>query len=85
MTALYRIRIKGHLDSNWADEFDNMAMDHLVDGSTQLLGRVDQSALHGILARIHALGLTLLEVTCEAKEGATRGTGICWRKGEGEH
>lgn len=72
MANIYRIRIKGHLDSNWADEFENMAMDHLVDGSTQLLGRVDQSALHGILTRIHTLGLTLLEVTCEAEAGATR-------------
>lgn len=85
MTALYRIRVKGYLDANWADEFENMAMDHLVDGSTQLLGSVDQSALHGILARVHALGLTLLEVTREAEEGATCGTGICLCKGEGEH
>jgi len=72
MPALYRIRVKGYLDVNWADEFENMAMTHLVDGSTQLLGRVDQSALHGILTRIHTLGLTLLEVTREAEAGATR-------------
>ena len=63
MTELYQIRIKGHLDPDWADEFDGLTLSHLEDGTTLLQGTVaDQAALHGILARIRDLGLPLLTV-----------------------
>ncbi|MCP4167918.1 MAG: hypothetical protein GY759_18775 [Chloroflexi bacterium] len=63
MTSAYRIRIKGHLDSSWVDWFDGFNIVHQPDGTTLLIGAVvDQPALHGLLARIHSLGLHLLLV-----------------------
>jgi hypothetical protein len=64
--ALYRIRVKGRLDGTWSDWFDHLALSINYDGGasiTTLFGPVrDQSALHGLLARIRDLGLTLLLV-----------------------
>lgn len=61
----YRIRVKGHLSPEWADWFGWVALEHLPDGQTLLSGWIpDQAALHGILARIHSLNLTLIAVNC---------------------
>jgi hypothetical protein len=63
MTEIYQIRIKGHLDPDWAAEFDGLTLSHLEDGTTLLQGTVaDQAALHGILTRIRDLGLPLITV-----------------------
>ena len=32
MTDIYHIRIKGHLDPDWAAEFDGLRLRHLADG-----------------------------------------------------
>ena len=71
MPDTYRIRIKGHLDPNWATEFEGLSLFHLEDGTTLLHGPVaDQSALHGILTRLRDLGLPLLTVQqTEPEEG----------------
>lgn len=60
--CVYRIHIKGQLDSRWADWFGGFELEE--DGRDSILtGRVaDQPALHGLLARICDLGLTLLSV-----------------------
>jgi len=61
MSESYLIRLKGHLDPDWAAEFDGLSLRHLADGTTVLQGRLaDQAALHGVLARIRDLGLILL-------------------------
>ena len=58
----YRIRVGGHLDQRWSDWFDGFDMEHL-DKDTILTGSVtDQAALHGILAKIRDLGLSILLV-----------------------
>ena len=58
----YRIHICEKLDSIWSDWFAGFSITH-TDGETILEGSVpDQSALYGILAKIHDLGLTLIRV-----------------------
>lgn len=60
----YHIRVEGSLDEKWADWFDGFIMISREDGSTLLTGEVsDQAALHGVLAQIHRLGLSILLVT----------------------
>jgi hypothetical protein len=59
--ALYIIRINGHLGATLLSAFP--AMDARPDGQcTVLTGRLDRSALYGVLAEIEALSLDLLEV-----------------------
>ena len=60
----YEIRLQGHLDPRWSAWFDDMQMAHHDDGTTAVRGPVvDQSALHGLLVRLHDLGLPLLSVS----------------------
>lgn len=59
----YEIRIKGHLDSRWADQFEDMSFARDGNGTTLLSGPVvDQAALHGLLRKVRDLGLTLVSV-----------------------
>ena len=60
---IYQIRIKGHLDHQWADWFENATITLQEDGDTLLtLPVVDQAALHGLLKKIRDLGMPLLSV-----------------------
>ena len=59
--ALYVIRINGHLGAILLSAFPAMAPHH-HGAHTVLTGRLDRSALYGVLAEIEALGLDLLEV-----------------------
>ncbi len=60
----YRIHVRGHLHEGWSAWFDGLAIEQEPDGSTVLVGPVpDQAALHGLLAKVRDLGLTLLSVT----------------------
>ena len=59
---VYQIRVKGRLDPSWSSWFDNMALT-FENRVTTILGAVaDQAALHGLLAKIRDLGLTLIDV-----------------------
>jgi hypothetical protein len=59
----YEIRLQGHLDPHWAAWLDGMHIAPDTDGTTVLLGPViDQSALHGLLARLRDIGLPLISV-----------------------
>ena len=63
MDETYRIRVRGHLDDRWSDWFGGLDLQRQDDGTTLLVGPiVDQSALHGVLARIRDLGLPLLSI-----------------------
>ena len=59
---LYEIRIVGHLSITWKAHFEGLSMRHDPVGETVLSGTLDQSALHGVLARIRDLGLKLVSV-----------------------
>ena len=60
-TALYVIRINGHLGATVLSAFPAMAAHH-HGAHTVLTGLLDRSALYGVLAEIEALGLDLLEI-----------------------
>jgi hypothetical protein len=62
MEKIYRycIQVEGELDRTWSEWLDGFSVRTQEDGLTLLVGEVvDQSALHGLLARLHRLGLTL--------------------------
>lgn len=61
--VVYQIRIKGHLDSQWADWFGRMTITLEENDDTLLTGPVvDQAALHGLLKKVRDLGLSLVSV-----------------------
>jgi len=61
--AIYRIRVKGTLDPEWADWFGGLQVVSQKDDETLLVGPVaDQAALYGLLTQIRNLGLPLLSV-----------------------
>jgi hypothetical protein len=60
--ANYLIRIQGELDETWSDWFDGFAIAQ-KNGESLLEGQVtDQAALHGMLAKINELGLSIISV-----------------------
>jgi hypothetical protein len=70
---IYQIRIKGHLDSKWADWFAGLSITSLENGETLLTGQVlDQAVLHGLLRKVRDVGLPLISVTYVASELAER-------------
>jgi hypothetical protein len=61
--AHYELRVEGHLDEHWSTWFGAMALIPEDDGTTTLRGLVaDQAALHGLLAKVRDLGVTLISV-----------------------
>ncbi len=59
----YEIHIKGHMSVDWSDWFDGLTVANLDGGEARISGPIpDQAALHGVLARVQALNLTLLGV-----------------------
>ena len=64
---IYVITVQGRLDPSWSEWFSGMTIAAEESGEgrtvTTLTGPVvDQAALHGLLARISDLNLTLLSV-----------------------
>jgi len=61
---LYQIQVKENLSPEWAAWFDPLMIENRPDGETVLSGALpDQAALHGMLIRIHNLGLTLIALS----------------------
>jgi hypothetical protein len=72
MSENYEIKIKGHVDPGWAEWFGHLAVSYDEDDNTVLAGPIpDQPALHGLLARIRDLNLTLLSVVQTTPEPNT--------------
>jgi hypothetical protein len=67
--ATYRITVQGRLGESWSDWIEEMTLTDTSgdDGPTMttLTGVVtDQSALQGLLRRLHSWGLPLISVEC---------------------
>jgi len=59
----YQLRVNGHLDQHWSSWFGDLTLTHEDDGTTCLTGAItDQAHLHGLLAKIRDLGVTLISV-----------------------
>jgi hypothetical protein len=62
-TGKYEIRIKEMISDRWLEWFGEFTITRTPAGETLLAGPIaDQSALHGLLAKIRDLHLTLLSV-----------------------
>jgi len=62
-SQIYEIVIEGHVDTTWSEWFDDMAISHDGNNQTLITGAVsDQTALIGLLLKVHHLGLTLVSV-----------------------
>lgn len=58
------ITTKGQLDEHWSDWFEGLTITHTEQGETVLSGLVvDQAALHGLLAKMRDLGLSIVSVS----------------------
>lgn len=61
---IYEIRIEGELSDRWSDWFEGLSLQYDPCGETILKGAVpDQSALFGVLAKIHGLNLNLISIS----------------------
>lgn len=62
------IRVRGTLSSDWSERLGGMRIEVIRSGrytTTELTGRLaDQAALHGVLATLYELGMSLQTVEC---------------------
>jgi hypothetical protein len=62
----YRIHVSGEMDRGWSSRLNEFLISPKPDNSTLLSGVVnDQVELHGLLAKLLDLGLTLLSIKRE--------------------
>lgn len=72
--ATYEFRVEGMLDPCWSDWFDGLTVLPQANGETLLVGLVrDQTALHGLLAKIRDMGLPLLSLNLVDPESPQKG------------
>ena len=65
----YEIRVEGHLAQQWSAWFDGLAVRIDPNDETTLSGWIaDQSALFGVLTRIHNLNLILISACRSSPE-----------------
>jgi len=59
------IYIKGKLDTQWSDWFEEMQVQVSPSGDTILTGALlDKSSVYGVISRLSSLGITLISVNC---------------------
>ncbi len=62
--VVYEIRVRGHLDARWANQFEGLTITLEENGDTLLTGPIiDQAALHGLIKKVRDLGLPLVSVS----------------------
>jgi hypothetical protein len=58
-----RVRVQGELPATWSSVFSDLAVTAKPDGTTLVSGELaDQAAVHGLLAAIRDLGVSLISV-----------------------
>jgi hypothetical protein len=62
LTSRYEIRVKGTLDERWRPWFEDLQVSTVGDETVLSGPVVDQSALHGLIAKVRDLGLVLVSV-----------------------
>lgn len=75
-----RIRVDGELPAGWSTVLADLSVATEPGGTTLLSGEVtDQAALHGLLATIRDLGLSLVtvETVANPKQASTTGGSSC--------
>ncbi|RIK40259.1 MAG: hypothetical protein DCC55_15640 [Chloroflexi bacterium] len=74
MTARrYRLVVGGQLGQDWAEWFEPLTIHHPENQVTLLEGELaDQAALHGVLNKVFALGLTLIAVNRLEEDSAVQ-------------
>jgi len=59
----YEFRVDGLIDDHWSGWLDGLTLARHDDGTTTLAGPVlDQAQLHGLLARLRDMGVTLVSL-----------------------
>lgn len=71
MRTTYEIRFRGRMPTSAVTDFEGMRLVRKRGGSALIGILPDQAALHGVLARLDALGLTLVEVRRGSPEEAS--------------
>jgi len=57
------ICVKGYIDEEWSEWFEDLQIEHIKGEQTILTGQVlDQSALYSLITRLSRLGLPLISV-----------------------
>lgn len=68
---IYHIRLEGLLDPCWSEWLNGLTITPLDNGQTLLSGPIpDQTALHGILAKIRDMNLALVSIAKHHLDGA---------------
>jgi len=69
-----RVRVQGELPATWSGVFSNLSVAAEPDGTTLVTGELaDQAALHGFLATVRDLGLSLISVETVATHPSSSG------------
>jgi hypothetical protein len=67
-----RVRVQGELAPSWTAVLADLAVASAADGTTLVSGELaDQAAVHGLLASIRDLGLSLVSVETAAIPSAS--------------
>jgi hypothetical protein len=68
------VRVRGHVDADWADSLGGMTITHTGAGESIITGPVrDQSALISLVNRLSGLGLRLVSVASNEIHPWTQG------------
>ena len=76
-TTRYRIELHGRVDADWLQSFEASAQISIAEAGqaeaiTVLTVQADQSGIVGLVRSLHALGITILQITVVSDAGQGR-------------